>query len=519
MSDNDSFQKKFNNYKDEDVIKRAQDWFEENRHKLEELLNNQKLSFYIFEPFTSIIDFKQSLLPKDIYKAITLVAIINSVLAGLPGKMGLGVFVSIGLEMWMALKIAQFVGLTKIKNSDDIVNFFISIASASIVSIWIFKELLGFAFSLFSIIPGVNPLIFAEFFVTNFIGILFYIGFSQLKNSGEFKSQYLNAANLTRELFKHQWSVLKNIFNLENLKKVGTRIWDYLNGNLPIDQKFLNGEIFATVGMAYLLSGEYEKLEGPLGETFIKAIRLRWSSQFSDDSSLLEIADRFREYDAEQIPGVINNIKGKMFELMVEEAENLDGDTWKAELHSNESFPGSDIVLTDLNSGKTIEISLKAAALENTNIIENALVKYPNIPIMTTNEISQLYKDNPQVFGSGISHKELHNITEQNFDELINKIEPINEYKVVFGGVVFSSISILYPFVIAFIKKRINEQQLRKLFIRVMGDSGAKLASRLSYAIVFGPIFAWWLLARGISSMVELATPQTILRISYKKNK
>ena len=48
MSDNDSFQKKFNNYKDEDVIKRAQDWFEENRHKLEELLNNQKLSFLYF---------------------------------------------------------------------------------------------------------------------------------------------------------------------------------------------------------------------------------------------------------------------------------------------------------------------------------------------------------------------------------------------------------------------------------------------------------------------------------------
>ena len=47
----------------------------------------------------------------------------------------------------------------------------------------------------------------------------------------------------------------------------------------------------------------------------------------------------------------------------------------ESRINSNESFPGSDIVLTDLNSGKT-KIS-QAAALENGNIIENALVKYP----------------------------------------------------------------------------------------------------------------------------------------------
>ena len=65
--------------------------------------------------------------------------------------------------------------------------------------------------------------------------------------------------------------------------------------NLPIVQEFLSREILRSWNV-YLLSGEYEKLEGPLGETFVKAIRLRWSC-FSDDSSLLEIADRFREYD------------------------------------------------------------------------------------------------------------------------------------------------------------------------------------------------------------------------------
>ena len=124
MSTNKRFSEKFNSYLDGELLQEAKEWFESNKKKLEDLYKNPKLIHYIFEPFISIIDFKQSLLPRDIYKIITLVAVINSVLAGLPGKMGVGVFVSIGLEIWMAIKIAQFLNLTNLQTSEDILKFF-----------------------------------------------------------------------------------------------------------------------------------------------------------------------------------------------------------------------------------------------------------------------------------------------------------------------------------------------------------------------------------------------------------
>jgi hypothetical protein len=34
--------------------------------------------------------------------------------------------------------------------------------------------------------------------------------------------------------------------------------------------------------------------------------------------------------------------------------------------------------------------------------------------------------------------------------------------------------------------------------MKVMGEAGKALAARLSYAILLGPVFAWYLLARGV---------------------
>ena len=39
-----------------------------------------------------------------------------------------------------------------------------------------------------------------------------------------------------------------------------------------------------------------------------------------------------------------------------------------------------------------------------------------------------------------------------------------------------------------------------------MGDTGVKLVSRLSWAVLLGPMFAWWLLARGVGGMVDMAS-------------
>ena len=72
-----------------------------------------------------------------------------------------------------------------------------------------------------------------------------------------------------------------------------------------------------------------------------------------------------------------------------------------------------------------------------------------------------------------------------------------------------STFAALWPFVMAYLRRRITKELLEKVFFQVMGDSGVKLVSRLSWALLFGPLFAWWLLARGVGGMVDMASQDT----------
>ena len=91
-------------------------------------------------------------------------------------------------------------------------------------------------------------------------------------------------------------------------------------------------------------------------------------------------------------------------------------------MHSEETFPGSDIVFTNHVTGQQLDISLKAVSVQNRDIIEEALMKYPDIPIMTTDEVAVAFEGDPRVLGSGFTYKELQYITEENIDKLINQI-------------------------------------------------------------------------------------------------
>jgi hypothetical protein len=513
----DFLKEKFEGYSD---TKKARDWLNSNLSRVKALFDNYTLRDFIFEPIKDVFDAPTKEIDKDIYSAITQVAIINAVLAGLPGKMGVGVYVVMAFEGWMAFRIARHVGLP-IKEPSDIWKYFGLLAASAGVILYGFRTLLGFAFSMFSVVPGINPLIFAEILVTDLVGILFWVGFSEAKETGSFtipKRMVLKVGDTTRELFKHQLNILKHVLSPKTIKDVGERFLGYLKGEFPVDMKTINGETFATAAMAYLMADKYEKLEGPLGDTFLEAIRLRWSAQFSPDATVEDIAARFREYDTDQLEGVINTIKGKMFEIMVTKQENHDGDQWQARMHTDESFPGSDIIFTNEETSQQIEVSLKAVSQDNAEIIERALVKYPDKPIMTTDEAAELYKDHNMVFGSGLYNDELNDITEENIDKLLAEIKPMNEHEVVIGGVVVGAVAALWPFVVAYLRGRISKNKLEKVFEHTLGKSGVALASRLSYSVVFGPLFAWYLLARGVKGIVTMAEPESTINLEFMRS-
>ena len=136
---------------------------------------------------------------------------------------------------------------------------------------------------------------------------------------------------------------------------------------------------------------------------------------------------------------------------------------------------------------------------------------------MTTDESAELYQDHNMVFGSGLQNEELHDITEKNIDELVAVIKPLNEHQVVIGGVVVGTVAALWPFVIAYLRGRISKNKLEKVFEHTLGKSGIALASRLSYAIVFGPLFAWYLLARGVKGIVTMAEPESTINLEFMR--
>ena len=508
----DEFESKFEGYKDEGFINSALNWLKQNFLKVKELIDETPVSKFIFEPFQGVLNNKPDIIESDIYRLITKIAIINAALAGLPGKMGVGVFVSMGLEIWMGIRIAQYIGFKEIKNVGDIGRYIGLIGTLGFTVVEGFKIILGFIFSLASaLIPIINPLIIAEIVATNIIGLIWLFGFQNILHAKKFNEIKISSLlSMTQKLTRHQLKFIRNVANTDNLKSAGKRLQAFFSGDFPVDPKVVNGELFSTVAMAYLIAGKYEKLEGPLGESFIEAIRLRWSSQLGDSATIDEISEHFQQYDISQLEGAANTIKGKMFEILVTNKENSDGDSWEAKMHEDESFPGSDIVFYNPNNGDHLEVSLKAVSEDNTYIIEDALAKYPNLPIMTTDEVAELYEDNPNVFGSGFTNKDLDGITDDKLQILISQMEPINAKEVVVGGITMSTFGALWPFVMAYLRKRITEEQLEKVFFQVMGDSGIKLVARLSWAILLGPMFAWWLLARGVSGIVDMASPDTL---------
>lgn len=504
----DNFESKFQDYNNEENLSKAFDWLKKNLDKVKQLISDTPVSKFIFEPFSGVFKSKSDIVESDVYSVITKVAVINMVLAGIPGRLGIGVFVSIAFEIWMAFKIAQYVGFKKIKSFSDIARYLGLAAGVFLLVFEVFKIAIGWAISVISIFWPYSPVIIAELFITNMLGLIFLFGFKNLLHSKSFNDvKTYQLFSMTKKLTSHQWNLVKNIANTDNLKTIGKRLKDFLVGDFPVDQKIINGEVFSTVAMTYLIAGQYEKLNGPLGEAFIQAIRLRWSAQLGETATIEEISKYFQKYDVSQLEGVTNTIKGKMFEILVTNQENTDSDNWIARMHEDESFPGSDIVFLNSETNETLEVSLKAVSADNKSIIEDSLAKYPDLPIMSTDEVADLYSDNPNVFGSGFTIKDLDNITDKNLQILISQIEPINAKEVVVGGITMSTFAALWPFVMAYLRGRISRAQLELLFFHVMGDSGVKLVSRLSWAFVFGPLFAWWLLARGVGGIVDMASP------------
>ena len=504
----DTFKEKSKFYKKPNKI------WEQYSGKVKEFFKDTSLFNFCFAPLKNLFNLDQKIITEqDVYKIITQVAVANAFMAGLPGKMGVGIYVSFALEFYMALRIAQLLKIGKGK--EDIIKYFGIISGSLLLILLGFKQILGFFFSLASIVPFINPLILAEIFTTNLVGLIFLVGFKEIQKGKSFKfplRAVLGTLRHTYKLTKLQFSIIVKILDYKTFVKIGRRVTSWFRGDI-INPRKMKGEYLIPLSMAFLVSGDFDKLNGPMGKMFIDSIRDQFKGL--SNSSLEEISQHMQQYSPEQMVGVISNIKGKLFERMVVHHENNDGDEWKAELVDDPYNPGYDIILTNEITRQEIFVSLKAT--DTKSYVESALDKYA-YPVMVTNEVGEEYTDAEMVMVSQFTNKNITKITSDNFDELLNEDISRLDVGITAGiGVSLSAAIVLWPYVIANYRGNISKEQLKSAFIGIYGDSGKELFKRVTLAIACGPIYAWWLLAKLSMKVTDIFPEKEKVEESYSE--
>ena len=508
MSENTNynFKERFSRYKN---ASSAQDWLNRNKERVKAIFSDIKIRNYIFEPFKDVFNHKEDTDITKIKSVITVVAISNMVMAGLPGKMGIGVMVSMGLEAYMAYIIAKQVGI-KCNSINDIWKYFGMLAGVSLIIFEGFRQLLSLSFSMFSVIPMLPPIILAELFVSDFVGVLFWVGFEEAKEKGSFKipaRALKGILSRSKELFTYQKDIIVGTLTLENLKLVGRRLKSWLKGEVDEAQATANGEMMSAVALMYLIDGQYESFDGPLGRTFIDAIRRAYSTELSD-ASLEEMGEFFSNR-----PNIIKDIyylKGEYFEHIMNMIENNDGDEWTSGLNPSRNEKGYDAIFTNHITGEQIKVECKNTS--SSSDIYDAL-ENPDVIIITNNRMKEVFHENERVFSASDTpfgefenlddFEKVNKVTADNVDKLIENLESVSAVDEASGSAIAKGIAMLWPFVVAYMRKRITEEQLSNAFNKVLGKTGATLASRIAWAIILGPVFAWYLLARSVTLMVR----------------
>jgi hypothetical protein len=140
---------------------------------------------------------------------------------------------------------------------------------------------------------------------------------------------------------------------------------------------------------------------------------LRRSNNDLHDADLDELHDYLASLDEEQIPGLVNNIKGIAHEVYYVEAENEDGDTVSAYMFEDTNHKDFDVVLYD-EDGNSTYLQLKAT--DSSSYVNEAVDRVGEDHVVVTSEMAEKMG----LQGSGISNQQLDTDVETVVDHLLD---------------------------------------------------------------------------------------------------
>ena len=68
-------------------------------------------------------------------------------------------------------------------------------------------------------------------------------------------------------------------------------------------------------------------------------------------------------------------------------------------------------------------------------------------------------------------------------------------------GVGIATAIAVWPYVAAYVRGKISKEKLEIALIKVFPEAGKELAYRIGFIAIFGPIYAWWILAKTAMSL------------------
>jgi len=181
---------------------------------------------------------------------------------------------------------------------------------------------------------------------------------------------------------------------------------------------------------------------------------LRRSAKKFEDATSEEIGEILNSYDENQIPGLVNNVKGILFELEFVEIENNDGDSIFAYQFEQTNYPTYDIQLIDEQSGAIEEIQLKATS--SASYVKNWMDEHGENIVVTDEVAEELGLD-----VVGINNEEL----EVRVEDFIDKMKDVDENSItpMLGNIGTISLAISLVFLV---KKWMSGEIKREEFLK-----------------------------------------------------
>tara|TARA_B100001250_G_scaffold296352_1_gene257887 strand:- start:308 stop:1933 length:1626 start_codon:yes stop_codon:yes gene_type:complete len=439
---------------------------------------------------------------EQVYRFILACSVFNAVLIGMPDGVGALVLLAQAVEIVMAFRIAQLVGLIEISaifSIKKLTKLVTGLALTSVTVLYLFKFVLNSIFkTVANLTVGIAfpAVAFSTFATTLFYGLFLYLVFDEIKNFESIKKlSFLSISRIIRNATKYTYNILKSsgkylFVDFPNLSK---SIYKNIKDAFNVDQQFksqIKGEFFFAGSLAYLLMGKFENLNGPFGKIYLDAWRKAFPTQLGDDATPEQIRDLANSYDADSLERVLQNVNSKFFEILQVIRENADGDEWSAELSDAQNTEGHDATYRNSTTGETVKVNYKYTT--DNNYIERHVQEHPDIPVIAPKEIQDKVNS---PFVSHVDTETVERVTSENFDKLLNQYSNIELAAGATAAGIASYAIRLFPFLVAYYRNKITIEELGIAIKKFFPDITSRTINRIGMLTFFGPLYGLFILS------------------------